>query len=45
LGGFLTLAAFFIPFMYIQQLALSKGINKDHAKYLVTILGKIGLIV
>ncbi|KAI6176598.1 hypothetical protein M3Y97_00815600 [Aphelenchoides bicaudatus] len=40
-GGFLTLAAFFIPFMYVQQFALSKGISKDNAKYLVTIIGLV----
>jgi hypothetical protein len=44
IGGFLTLAAFFIPFMYIQQFALSKGIAKAKSKYLVTIMGLVNTV-
>ncbi|CAD5215874.1 unnamed protein product [Bursaphelenchus okinawaensis] len=43
-GGFLTLACFFVPFMFIGQLARTNGVEPEHTKYLVVILGLVNLV-
>ncbi|KAI6187788.1 MFS domain-containing protein [Aphelenchoides besseyi] len=43
LGGFLTLICFFVPFMFVAQLAQSKGVDEVKSKYLVTAMGLINI--
>ncbi|CAD5221839.1 unnamed protein product [Bursaphelenchus xylophilus] len=44
IGGFLTLACFFVPFMFIGQLAKTNGVSPEQTKYLVVILGLVNLV-
>lgn len=43
-GGFLTLACFFVPFMFIGVLAKTNGVPAEQTKYLVMLLGLINLV-
>uniref|UniRef100_A0A915DRB6 Major facilitator superfamily (MFS) profile domain-containing protein n=1 Tax=Ditylenchus dipsaci TaxID=166011 RepID=A0A915DRB6_9BILA len=43
LGGFLTLACFFVPFMFIGALAKQNGVSESLTKYLVVIIGLVNL--
>lgn len=44
LSGFLTLAGFFIPFMYIVDLAVASGYTKENGSHLLSIIGATNTI-
>lgn len=45
ISGFLTLACFFVPFMFLSKLAIANGIQADLAgKYLLMSLGGVNVV-